>query len=131
MPYFSTHSKDLLAECDPRIQEIMNIVIKIIDCRVITGKRTEEEQNRLYHANKTQLRYPYSYHNKEPFSKAIDVVPYPVDWNDRERFIYFAGIVMGVAEMLGYTLTWGGDWDRDFQVKDNNFDDLGHFQLED
>ena len=29
------------------------------------------------------------------------------------------------------TLRWGGDWDMDFQVKDNGFDDFPHFELRD
>ncbi|KKK66847.1 hypothetical protein LCGC14_2959950, partial [marine sediment metagenome] len=24
---------------------------------------------------------------------------------------------------------WGGDWDLDWNVRDNVFDDLGHFEL--
>jgi len=62
-------------------------------------------------------------------SLAVDVAPYPIDWNDRERFCYFAGYVKGIAKSLGTELRWGGDWDRDTQVKDNNFDDLPHFEL--
>ena len=131
MPYFSDHSMRIIKECDPRLQSIFLIVIKIMDCRALSGKRGEEEQNELYRQGKTKLKYPESYHNKVPYSKAIDIAPYPIDWNDRERFVYFAGIVIGVAEMLGHKVTWGGDWDRDFEVKDNIFDDLAHFQIED
>ena len=30
---------------------------------------------------------------------------------------------------MNIKLRWGGDWDRDTQVKDNSFDDLLHFEL--
>jgi len=51
--------------------------------------------------------------------------------NDRERFTYFAGYVVGIAYQMGLKIRWGGDWDMDTQVKDNNFDDLPHFEIRD
>ena len=60
---------------------------------------------------------------------AADVAPYPVDWRDESRFRHFAGVVIGIAIMLEIPLTWGGDWNRDTQLKDNVFNDLAHFQL--
>ena len=30
---------------------------------------------------------------------------------------------------MGLKIRWGGDWDMDTQVKDNNFDDLPHFEI--
>ena len=36
-----------------------------------------------------------------------------------------------VAKGMGITLRWGGDWDRDFQVNDNKFDDFPHFEIRD
>lgn len=60
---------------------------------------------------------------------AVDVVPYPVDWQDRDRFHYFAGFVLGMATARGVKLRWGGDWDSDTEVDDNVFDDLPHFEL--
>lgn len=131
MPSFSNRSKQILTECDPRLQIIMNLAIHIMDFSVLSGKRGEIEQNALYDDGKTKLKYPNSYHNNEPFSNAVDIAPYPIDWNDAERFILLAGIVIGISELFGHKVTWGGDWDRDFEVKDNNFDDLGHFQIED
>lgn len=130
MPRFSLHSQNIIATCDPRIREICERVIKIVDCRAISGRRDKQEQDALFYAGKSQLKYPASYHNASPYSKAIDIAPYPIDWKDRERFTLFAGIMIGVAEMLGYRLTWGGDWNRNFEVSDNNFDDLAHFQIE-
>ena len=131
MPAFSTHSKEILSTCDPRIQDVFNKVITTIDCRAISGKRNALEQQELYRAGKSQVQYPGSYHNAEPFSRAIDIVPYPIDWADRERFTLFAGYVLGIADGMGIKMTWGGDWDRDFIVNDNKFDDFAHFQIED
>ena len=41
----------------------------------------------------------------------------------------FAGYVQGVAEQLGIKIRWGGDWDSDFDFKDQTFNDLVHFEL--
>ena len=41
----------------------------------------------------------------------------------------FAGFVLGVANQMGINLRWGGDWDQDFEVQDNKFDDFPHFEL--
>ena len=60
---------------------------------------------------------------------AVDVAPYPIDWEDRDRFHYFGGYVLGIAKSLGLNIRWGGDWDQDTQTKDNKFDDLVHFEI--
>lgn len=66
---------------------------------------------------------------------AVDVAPYPIDWEDRDRLHYFAGYVMGTAAYLydlgvmSYRVRFGGDWDMDTQTADNTFDDLVHFEL--
>ena len=36
---------------------------------------------------------------------------------------------MGVADMLGVSIRWGGDWDKDYDEKDERFRDLPHFEL--
>ena len=40
-----------------------------------------------------------------------------------------AGFVMGIANTVGIKLRWGGDWDKDTELKDNKFNDLGHFEI--
>tara|TARA_B100001964_G_scaffold187128_1_gene208008 strand:- start:2772 stop:3173 length:402 start_codon:yes stop_codon:yes gene_type:complete len=128
MPKYSKRSKEKLNTCDQKLQDIFNEIIKHVDCTIITGHREKEEQNEMYRTGKSQLKYPKGKHNSDP-SKAVDAAPYPIDWKDRERATLFAGYVIGIARMQGVTLRWGGDWDRDWQVKDNNFDDLWHFEL--
>lgn len=130
MPRFGKRSKEKLATCDDRLQKVFNEVIKHVDCSVLEGHRSKERQNKLYEEGKTKVRYPKGRHNASP-SNAVDVVPYPIDWNDRERFHLFAGFVLGVANRMGYTLRWGGDWNMNFQVNDNNFDDFPHFEIRD
>ena len=128
MPYFGTRSKQRLATCDERLQKVFNEVIKYVDCSVLEGHRGQERQDKLYEEGKTKLKFPNGRHNMAP-SNAVDVTPYPVDWDDRERLTLFAGFVLGIARSMGVRLRWGGDWDMDFQVLDNRFDDFPHFEI--
>tara|TARA_R110002167_G_scaffold35764_1_gene114044 strand:+ start:1208 stop:1603 length:396 start_codon:yes stop_codon:yes gene_type:complete len=130
MPRYSKRSKKRLASCDERLQEVFNEVIKHVDCSVLEGHRSKERQNKLYDEGRTKVKYPNGRHNTNP-SKAADVTPYPVDWEDRERQTLFAGFVIGIARGMGYRIRWGGDWDMDFQVMDNRFDDFPHFEIRD
>jgi len=128
MPRYSTRSKRNLATCDEQLQRLFGQVIKHFDCIILEGYRNEEAQNRYYHEGRSTLKWPESHHNALP-SRAVDAAPYPVDWNDRERFYFFGGIVMGIAADMKIPLRWGGDWDRDTEVHDQTFFDLPHFEL--
>ena len=128
MPYFGKSSKKRLSTCDSKLQKVFNEVIKHVDCSVLEGHRSKDRQNKLFEEGKTKVKYPNGRHNRQP-SSAVDVTPYPVDWKDRERQTLFAGFVIGVASQMGINLRWGGDWDQDFQVADNRFDDFPHFEL--
>ena len=130
MPRFSKKSLSKLETCDKRIQDLFLRVVKKFDCTIIEGHRSKDRQNKLFKEGKSKLKYPKGKHNAIP-SKAVDVAPYPIDWSDRERFTYFAGYVLGIAYEMGLKIRWGGDWDMDTQVKDNNFDDLPHFEIRD
>lgn len=128
MPRFGKRSKERLSTCDDKLQKIFNEVIKYVDCSVLEGHRNAERQDKLFDEGKTKVKFPNGRHNSNP-SRAVDVVPYPVDWDDRERFHLFAGFVIGIAQSMGIKLRWGGDWNMNFEVDDNNFDDFPHFEL--
>ena len=130
MPKFSQRSLKKLQTCDPRLQDLFRRVVEKFDCTILTGHRDEATQNEMYATNRSQLRWAQSNHNTIP-SRAVDVAPYPIDWKDTERFCLFAGFVLGVAETRNLSITRGGDWDNDTEVKDNAFNDLVHFELRD
>ncbi len=125
---FSDTSGARLATCDARLQDLFGEVIGHVDCTIIEGHRDEARQNEMFRTGKSQLRWPQGKHNVLP-SLAVDAAPYPIDWGDRERATLFAGLVLGLAHARGLRLRWGGDWNGDWQVKDNHFDDLWHFEL--
>lgn len=128
MPKFSDKSYRKLLTCHSDLVDLFYTVIQHFDCTVICGHRDEEDQMKAYNSGHSKTPWPNSKHNILP-SRAVDVIPYPIDWEDRERMNYFAGVVKGIASCMGINIRWGGDWDRDTEVKDNRFDDLVHFEL--
>lgn len=130
MPRFGRRSTKQLDGCDGRLVEVCGIVIVHFDFSVLVGHRGREAQEAAFLGGYSKVRWPDSDHNEIP-SKAVDVAPYPIDWSDAARFTYLAGWIMSTAASLGLTLQWGGDWDRDTQVKDETFRDFGHFGIVD
>lgn len=133
MPYFGQTSMERLKTCHPNLQRILLEAIKYTDFTIVCGHRGKAEQEKAYREKRTQLDWPHSRHNSMP-SYAVDIAPWHttaphIDWSDSEGFIYLAGIVKGVAFMLGYDLRWGGDWDDDHDQRDEKFRDLPHFEL--
>ena len=112
---------------------MFNEVIKHVDCSISEGHRSKERQNKLYDEKRSKLKYPRGRHNSNP-SKAVDATPYPVDYEDRERQTLFAGFVIGIGRSMGHNIRWGGNWDMyeengRWEVEDNNFDDMPHFEI--
>lgn len=128
MPTFSQTSIDRLATCHPNLRKVFAAVIMHVDCTILCGHRGKAEQQRAYLEGNSKLQWPNSKHNGTP-SLAVDVAPYPIDWRAFARFHRFAGFVLGVASQLGVKLRNGGDWDRDFDLKDQKFNDVMHFEL--
>lgn len=136
MPKFGKLSRGRLATCHSDIQKVMNEAIKHYDFTILYGHRTREEQFELYRQGRdlvggvwtktgntvTNLdgKSKLSEHNYSP-SRAIDIAPYPIDWNNITRFIEMAAVVKKCAKDLGITLTYGGDW---------KMRDYPHFQIE-
>lgn len=131
MPKFSQRSLNKLNTCDSRLKMLALAVIQYFDCAVVFGHRGRIEQNEAYNSKKSKLKYPESKHNAFP-SKGIDLVPCisgkGISWNSKQCY-YFAGYVMRVADELGIPIRWGGDWDMDRDVNDQNFNDLVHFEI--
>ena len=129
MPSFGSISDANLSSCDERLQRLFREVVKHFDCSVLEGYRSNARQAQLLIEKRTTVGPGKSTHNHLP-SRGVDVVPYPIDWNDRERFYLFAGFVKGVASQMGIKVRYGGDWDSDYDLKDQTFNDLPHWEVE-
>ena len=126
MPRYSKRSKERLKGVDVKLVNVLNELIKLMDVTIIEGLRSKERQQELLKKGATKVKY-----SKHMEGKAVDVAPYPIDWKDRDRFHYMGGMVRAIGHQMNLKIRWGGDWDSDGEVKDNNFDDLVHIELRD
>ena len=130
MPKFGKRSKQRLQGVDSKLVNVLNEVCKYFDVTVIEGLRSQERQNELVAQGKSKTKF-----GKHVQGKAVDIAPYPIDWNARDDFHYLGGFVLGIASQMGINVRWGGDWSDSSlsqnrrTTKDNNFDDLVHFEL--
>jgi len=131
MAKFSKRSKDNLKTCHPDLQRLFNEVVKHFDCTVICGLRSEEDQNEAFRKGHSKVQFPNSKHNTlhNLPSNAVDVVPYPIEWENTPRMKFFIGYVLGTAKQMNINVTSGIDWDGDTFLKDTNFFDHPHFQI--
>jgi len=124
MPRFGKRSKQRLKGVDTKLVNVLNELVKIMDVTIIEGLRSQERQDELVAKGASKTRY-----SKHIQGKAVDLAPYPIDWEDRERFHYMGGMVRGIGQQLNVNIRWGGDWDSDGEIKDNSFDDLVHVEI--
>lgn len=128
MASFGKRSLQRLNSCEPRLVEILKEAIEVYDFTILQGHRGEEEQQDFYERGLSKVQFPNSKHNKTP-SMAVDIAPYPIDWEDTKRFFYLAGIITSIAHRKGYKIRWGGNWDMDYDFSDQKFNDLPHFEI--
>lgn len=117
-----------LSTAMPVWTDIIKELSDYMNVRVTCGHRTEEEQNKAVAQGNSKTPWPKSKHNTLP-SVAIDVCPYPIDWNNTKRFGYMAGMLKMIALKHGVTVRWGGDWDSDGNTENQTFHDLPHFEI--
>ena len=120
MPTFSQRSVNELATLDDKLVSVLLKAIQRYDFTILQGPRGEEEQNAAYEAGTSKLRWPHSRHNTLP-SKAVDIAPYPIDWDDIGRFKDLACIILELCAMEGVKVRWGGNWET--------FKDYPHYEL--
>ena len=124
MTKFGKRSKQRLEGVNIVLVHILNKLVKIMDVTIIEGVRSQERQDELVKKGASKTKF-----SKHIDGRAVDVAPYPIDWEDRERFHYMGGMLKGIAHEMDVKIRWGGDWDNDGEIKDNNFDDLVHVEL--
>lgn len=137
MPKYSALSTSRLNTCHPILILLFNEVIKYYDCTIIEGKRSVAQQVENVRRGVSRTLNSYHVYPLNTPSLALDAAPYPIDWQDTIRFYHFGGFVQGAFKLLQsldkidskYYLRWGGDWDSDNDFKDQNFNDLVHFEL--
>ena len=78
-------------------------------------------------AKVTWLNNPFA--SKHVSGKAVDLVPYPVDWDDLKKFDTIAQAMLQAAKELGVPVRWGADWDGDGKPRERGESDSPHFEI--
>lgn len=135
MPKFSQESFSKLSTCHVDLQALFYEVIKYFDCTILQGYRNEAEQEKAFSEGNTKLHYPYGKHNHQP-SMAVDVTPYPINFNNNNLALWFGGYVLGIAQKLKdegkmtHSVRWGGSWNGLGELDTpHQLCDMVHFEL--
>jgi len=115
-----TQSYRRLATCRTALQSLVLAAAEDYELMVLCGHRGEADQNKAFDTGKSKVRWPNGRHNSLP-SRAVDLAPWPLDWEDLGRFDAMGRHVLEVAKRLQIPVIWGGNWKR--------FVDRPHFEL--
>ena len=158
MPSFGKASKKRLATLCPELVEIANDAIEIIDFSIIETARSKSVQDGYFNSGMSMVKWPNSKHNlssARPLSEAMDVWPYVKPFGalsghpdqikliaessgrseqEVKEFVYksfarVSGVIEACAALRRAKVRWGGDWDGDFNLLDQNFHDLPHIEI--
>ena len=147
----SQKSLDRLVGVDERLQRVVKRAIELSkqDFMVLEGVRTRQQCMTNYGKGRTIAQcvakgVPAQYANpnaakvtwlNNPFAskhvsgKAVDLVPYPVDWNDLKKFDVIAQAMLQASKELSIPIRWGADWDNDDKLREKGESDSPHFEI--
>ena len=114
-----TRSLQNLSGVHPDMVAVVKKAIEItdVDFTVIEGIRHIDRQRQLLKEGKST-----TLNSRHITGHPVDMVPWPVDWEDLDRFETMAEAMKDAAEELDISIVWGGDW--------KSFYDAPHFELD-
>jgi len=121
---------EVMEQLDPELKALADLVLEItpFDVALTEGHRGEAKQMAAFLDEKSKLKWPDSKHNSYP-SLAMHLDPFPIRYEKYLKYYLLAGVVHVAAKDLGVEIRWGGDWDSDFDMTDQQFNDLAHYEL--
>lgn len=132
------NSRKKLIGVDPQMVKVVlrAIAISTQDFAVTCGVRTIEEQAALYAQGRTKPGKIVTWTMKsrhlpakDGLGKAVDLVPWPIDWSRTSKFDAIAKAMFAAANELGIQIRWGADWDGDGNYRERGETDSPHFEL--
>ena len=113
-----TRSLQSLSGVHPDMVAVVKRAIEIteVDFTVIEGIRSISRQRELLKAGKST-----TLNSRHITGHAVDMVPWPVDWEDLKRFEQMSEAMKTAADELDISIVWAGDW--------KSFYDAPHFEL--
>ena len=115
-------SEAKLSSVKPELQKVIRKAFETMpfDVVVLEGIRTKQRQEELYYKKPPATK---TLKSKHLTGNAVDLAPYPIDWNDTDRFEALADVVKKAAKTVGVDIQWGGDWVTPI--------DLPHYEIKD
>jgi peptidoglycan L-alanyl-D-glutamate endopeptidase CwlK len=123
----------------PDLVKVVKRAIEITeqDFMVLEGVRTLARQKQLYTQGRTKpgkkvtwtLNSNHFINKTTGYGHAVDLVPYPVDWNDLSKFDAMSEAMFAAAEEVCVKIRWGADWDQDGNPRERGETDSPHFEL--
>jgi len=132
---YSNASQAKLNTCHPDIQKVLHKAIKNYDITIIEGVRTTERQEELVRTGMSKTMKSKHLKQDDGYSHAVDCALWPIDWNDRERFVFLQGYLKGLADAMyesgeiTHRIRLGVDWDGDGNIKEHSFFDGPHIEM--
>ena len=124
---------------DPRLVRVVRRAIEIstVDFSVLEGLRTLARQKQLYAQGRTAPGKIVTWtmnsrHLRNPvtgFGGAVDLVPFPLDWNDVRKFDAIGKAMRQASRELGIPVRWGYDWNGNAKLREKGEYDGPHFEL--
>ena len=123
----------------PDMVKVVKRAIQITeqDFMVLEGVRTPERQKELFAQGRTKPGPKVTwtltsnhFKQKDGYGHAVDLVPFPVDWDDLKKFDAMSKAMFAAAKELGIKIRWGADWDSDGKPREKGESDSPHFELD-
>lgn len=147
-------SNDNLIGVHPDLEAVVRRAIQLTkqDFLVLEGVRTQRRQYELFAKGRSvaQLRaagvpssvlarpgerkvtWTLNSRHKpgaDGFGRAVDLVPWPIDWNDLRKFDKVVDAMEQAAKELSIKIRCGCDWDGDGNRRERGETDSPHFEM--
>ena len=136
---FSERSLNNLKGVHPKLVEIVHRALELSPCdfTVLEGVRSQARQDELWAQGRTKPGAVVTWVQTsgthgiqaDGYGHAVDLAPYPIDWNDFNRFDQVANAMLAAATEFGVKIRWGGNWDMDDTIHERGESDSPHFEL--
>lgn len=148
-----SRSIERLTGVHPDLVKVVRRAIELTaqDFIVIEGVRTDKRQRELYGQGRTAgelviagvdpaLAKPNMqkvtwtlktnhFKQSDGYGHAVDLVPYPVDWNNISKFDAIADAMAEAAKEIGVSIRHGADWDQDGKRREKGESDNPHWEI--
>lgn len=136
---FGPQSRRRLSGVHPSLVRVVERALQISaqDFMVLEGVRTLGRQRELYAQGRTApgkivtwtMNSNHFVNSKTGYGHAVDLVPFPVDWEDLKKFDEINRAMEAAAKELNINIRWGADWDEDGKPRERGESDSPHFEL--